>query len=378
MARFSVRGSLLLDGELVRGALLVDGRRIVQVLREPVSEPLPRPVVEADIVSPGLIDLQVNGGFGVEVGEDPESIRHLAEVLPSTGVTGFLATAISSPPDFYPRLFAAFATARDAAGARPLGLHLEGPLLSPLRVGAHRKEVIESADASLIDQLLESEDVRLVTLAPERPGAMEWICKLRDRDVIVSLGHTNATASELIRGIDAGATMVTHLFNAMSPFTHRAPGAMGATLADNRVIAGLIVDGIHSDPLSARLAVRAKGTGGIALVTDMMSAAGLPPGEYGLGGKKVIVDEMSARLEDGTLAGAIITLDEAVRNTARWAGVTPAQALTMATEVPARLLGFRYTGRLAAGMDADLALFDQNLQVQATYVGGEQVYRSQQ
>jgi N-acetylglucosamine-6-phosphate deacetylase len=374
MTAFSVRGSLLLDRELVPGALVVDGGRITRVMREPIHESLPQPVVASPIVSPGLIDLQVNGGFGAEVGEDPEAIRCLARALPATGVTGFLATAVSSPPEFYPRLYSAFAAARDAPGARPLGLHLEGPFLSPQRIGAHRREVVENADPALIDQLLPAADIRLMTLAPERPGAMDWIWKLRRHGVIVSLGHTNATAEEFIQGIDAGATMVTHLFNAMSPFTHRAPNAAGAALTDDRVVAGLIVDGIHTDPLSVRLAIRAKGVDGIVLVTDMMSATGLSPGDYTLGGKKVKVDTTSARLEDGTLAGSIITMDDAVRNTATWGGVTVAEALAMATEVPARLLGSATTGRLAAGMDADLVLFDRDLRVQATYVRGRQVY----
>jgi N-acetylglucosamine-6-phosphate deacetylase len=289
-------------------------------------------------------------------------------------VTGFLATAVSSPAEFYPRLYAAFEAARDAPGARPLGLHVEGPFISPQRIGAHRREVIESADPALIDVLLAGRELRLLTLAPERPGALDWIRRLQKRGVVVSLGHTDATADELIRGIDAGATMVTHLFNAMPPFAHRAPGAIGAALIDNRVMAGLIVDGIHSDPLSVRLAIRAKGKERIVLVTDMMSAAGLSPGRYALGGKTVLVDGTSARLEDGTLAGSIITMDEAVRNTARWGGVTPAEALLMATEVPARVLGLSSIGRLAAGFDADLALFDRDLRVHATFVRGERVF----
>jgi N-acetylglucosamine-6-phosphate deacetylase len=374
MTAFSIHGNLLLDRDLVPGALVVEDGHITRVLREPIHQLLPQPVIESAIVSPGLIDLQVNGGFGVEVGEDPEAIRCLARMLPATGVTGFLATAVSSPPEFYPRLYAAFAAARDAPGARPIGLHLEGPYFSPQRVGAHRRDVVENADPGLIDQLLPAADVRLMTLAPERPGAMDWIWKLRRHGVIVSLGHTNATAEEFIQGVDAGAAMVTHLFNAMSPFTHRAPNAAGAALTDDRVVAGLIVDGIHVDPLGIRLAIRAKGVDGIVLVTDMMSATGLSPGEYALGGKKVMVDTTSARLEDGTLAGSIITMDQAVGNTAKWGGVTTAEALAMATEVPARLIGSGTTGRLAAGMDADLVLFDRDLRVQATYVCGRQVF----
>jgi N-acetylglucosamine-6-phosphate deacetylase len=371
---FSVRGKLLLGGRLVEGALVVEGGQIAAIERGGTDRQLPRPVIEADTVAPGLIDLQVNGGFGVEVGHDPNALRHLAAELPRTGITAFLPTAVSSPPEFYPPLFQALSTARDVPGARVLGLHIEGPFLSPQRIGAHREEVIAGAQPDLIDTFLGCPDVRLVTLAPELPGALEWISRLRKRGIVVSLGHTNATAEEFSRGVDAGAAMATHLYNAMSSFQHRAPNAVGAALTDERVTCGLIVDGIHSDPLSVRLAVRAKGVERVCLVTDMMSAAGMPEGEHTLFGKRVVIDETSARLENGTLAGSIITMDATVRNTVRWGGVTPAQALTMATEVPARLLSLPDSGSLAAGNAADLVLLDAALEVSATYVGGECVY----
>jgi N-acetylglucosamine-6-phosphate deacetylase len=169
--------------------------------------------------------------------------------------------------------------------------------------------------------------------------------------------------------------MATHLYNAMSPFGHRAPGAIGAALTDERVTVGLIADGVHSHPASLRLAVRAKGTDRVALVTDMMAGAGMPPGRYQLGGQPVVVDDTASHLDDGTLAGAILTLDQAVRNAVRLAGVTPAQALRMATEVPARLLGLTESGRIVAGAIGDLALFDENLRVVATFIGGEMAYR---
>jgi N-acetylglucosamine-6-phosphate deacetylase len=168
--------------------------------------------------------------------------------------------------------------------------------------------------------------------------------------------------------------MATHLYNAMSPFAHRAPGSIGGALTDDRVTVGLIADGIHSHPASLRLAVRAKGVERIALVTDMMAAAGMPAGRYTLGGQSVLVDDQAARLEDGTLAGAIVVLDQAIRNMVCWAGVTPAEAITMATEVPARLLGLTDRGRIIAGGIADLVLFDEHLEVAATIVSGRQVY----
>lgn len=373
-AVFSLRGKLLLGEQLVEGALVIEDGRIAGIERGPGRAELPEPVIEADTIAPGLIDLQVNGGFGVEVGHDPDAFAHLAAQLPATGVTAFLPTAVSSPPEFYPPLYEALEKAREAPGARILGLHLEGPFLSPRRIGAHRSDVIAGAPPSLLETFLEGPDVRVVTLAPELPGALEWIARLRERGIVVSLGHTNATAEEFLRGVDAGAGMATHLYNAMSPFEHRAPNAIGAALVDPRVTCGLIVDGIHSHPLSVRLAMRAKGIARICLVTDMMSAAGMSHGEHTLFGKKVVIDATSARLENGTLAGSIITMDATVRNAVRWGGATLGQALSMATEVPARLLGLRDTGRLTVGGSADLVLLDGDLKVIATYVRGTRMY----
>jgi N-acetylglucosamine-6-phosphate deacetylase len=217
-----------------------------------------------------------------------------------------------------------------------------------------------------------------MTLAPERTGALERIRHLRERGVLVSLGHTDATLEEFVAGVDAGAEMATHLFNAMSPFAHRAPGAIGAALTDDRVTVGLIADGIHAHPASLRLAVRAKGIERVALVSDMMAAAGMPPGPYPLGGQQVMVDGESARLADGTLAGSVLTLDRAVRNAVRWVGVTAAEALAMATAVPARLLGLTDRGRIVTGGIADLVLLDADLRVVTTLVAGQVAYQRKQ
>jgi len=367
---FAVVGRLALADHLEEGAVVVDGGRIIEVVRSPREGNLPTRVLRAEIVAPGLIDLQVNGGFGVEVGRDPSAIAVLAHRLPQTGVTGFLPTLISSPADAYPRLFAEVAAASGGPGAAPLGLHLEGPFLAPARKGAHPLAAIEAADDRLFDGVLAEEAVRLATLAPERAGALGRIRRLRQRGVVVSLGHTEATAEAFAAGVDAGGEMATHLYNAMSPLGHRAPGAVGAALADERVTVGLIADGVHVHPVALRLAWLAKGPERIALVSDMMAAAGMPPGEYRLGPQAVLVDQTSARLGDGTLAGSILTLDRAVRNVVRWLDLPVAVALRMATETPARLLGLADRGRLVAGARADLALFDADLAVTATVIGG--------
>jgi N-acetylglucosamine-6-phosphate deacetylase len=373
---FALRGKLAIAGRLEAGAVVIAGDRIVAVLLSPRDGELPARVIDAEIIAPGLIDLQVNGGFGVEVGADPAALRELACRLPETGVTAYLPTLISSLAADYQPAFAAFVAARNAPGARALGFHLEGPFLSPARKGAHPLAAIEQADARLFDALLASDLVRMVTLAPERPGALERIRRLWERDVLVSLGHTNATFEEFVAGVDAGAEMATHLYNAMSPFAHRAPGAIGAALTNERVTVGLIADGIHSHPASLQLAVRAKGVERIALISDLMAAAGMPPGQYHLGGQAVTVDTATVRLSDGTLAGAVLTLDQGIRNMVRWAGVTPAAALQMATETPARLLGLTDRGRLVPGSIADLAIFDDPLRLTETFIAGQTVFRA--
>lgn len=372
MSRFAVRGDILSGDAPRRRALVIADGRIAAI-----SEAVPggMPVYDAAYLAPGFIDLQVNGGFGVAVGDDPAAIRTLAARLPQTGVTAFLPTVITAPPAFYAKAVAAFEAARDAPGARPLGLHLEGPFLSPQRHGAHRSDLIAAADPATFDALLDSGAVRLVTVAPERPGALALIRRLAARGVLVSLGHTDATYEQFIAGVDAGARMATHLYNAMSPFRHREPGAVGAALLADRVTAGLIADGVHSHPASLALALRAKTAAGIALVTDMMAAAGMPPGEYALGGRTVIADGTAARLPDGTLAGSLLTMDAAVRNMRRWAGARAADAVAMASETPAHMLGMTRMGRLGIGHDADLVLLDHEMRVQMTIIGGEIAYQ---
>jgi N-acetylglucosamine-6-phosphate deacetylase len=376
--RFAVRGQLAIGGVLEAGAVVVEDDRIIEVLQAPRNGALPSPIIDSAVVSPGLIDLQVNGGFGAEVGPDPGALSTLARRLPESGVTAYLPTLVSSSSATYRAAFSAFEDflgTSDTWGAQALGFHLEGPFLSRERKGAHPLSAIEQADRRLFDELLGCAWLRLMTLSPERPDGQERIRRLRRRGILVSLGHTDATLEEFIAGVDAGAGMATHLYNAMSPFHHRAPGSVGGALSDDRVTVGLIADGIHSHPASLRLAVRAKGIERIALVTDIMAAAGMPPGRYALGGQTVVVDDQTARLEDGTLAGAVVFLDQAIRNMVRWTGVTPAEAISMATEVPKRLLGLADRGRIIAGSIADLVLFDENLEVVTTIVSGRQVYQ---
>lgn len=372
MERYAVRGTLALGDGPRPGAVVVEGGRIAEVSREQGGWGLPGRVLDAAIVAPGFVDLQVNGGFGIEVGADPAAIRALAARLPETGVTSWLPTVVTSPAAIYRDVLAGFAQVGACPGARPLGLHLEGPYLSPARKGAHQARWMDpDPDApGLFDEFLASDAVRLMTLAPERPGALGRIRRLRERGVLVSLGHTDATFAGFTAGVEAGAAMATHLYNAMSPFAHREPGAIGAALSDDRVAVGLIADGVHAHPAALRLALAAKGAERIALVTDMMAAAGMPPGAYPLGGQTVTTDGQTARLADGTLAGATITMDAAVRTMVAGAGAAVSDAIRMATETPAHLLGRPDLGRLAPGSPADLVLLDVDLYPVATIIAG--------
>lgn len=372
-ARFAVRGRLVVDGTLVPGAVVVEKGRIAAVLRDSAGD-LPDPVYSASIVSPGFIDLQVNGGFGVEVGDGVHAIRHLSANLPTTGVTGYLPTLISSSSSVYPKALEAFVAGRNAEGAKPLGLHLEGPFIAEARAGAHRVEAIREATTDLFDLFFGRDALKLVTLAPEVGGALRRIEKLRSEGVVVSLGHTDASYEEFVQGIDAGATMATHLYSAMSGFNHRAPGAVGAALLDERVTVGIIADGVHCHPASVRLALRLKGADRVALVTDAIAGAGMEPGVYKLDGQDIFVDDSLARLPSGRLAGSILTLDQAVRNVAAWAPGGISEACRMASEVPARLLGLASKGSLNVSCDADLVLLDENFSVLSTFREGRCLY----
>jgi N-acetylglucosamine-6-phosphate deacetylase len=372
---FAVRGRLLFGTSIEPGTLIVEGDRIHSVQRGLVSDGnLPSEILDVDIISPGLIDLQVNGADGVEADENPRNIEHISRWSVSSGVTAWLPTVVTSAAAFYPEVFAGWNQVDPTIGATPLGFHLEGPFLAPARKGAHRLDYIEAAPESLYDLWLEQSSIKLVTLAPDRPGAIGHIRRLREQGIVVSLGHTDATYETFESGVDAGATMATHLFNAMSPMHHRNPGAMIATMTDDRVTAGLIPDAVHSHPAAVRLAMRAKGPDRIAIVSDMMSAAGLPSGTFQIGRRDVTVSGDSVTLPDGTLAGSVLTMDRAVRNLVEWAGVSLADALHMCSCVPANVLGDASRGRLIAGARSDLTIWSSDLEVQQTFVGGSSQY----
>jgi N-acetylglucosamine-6-phosphate deacetylase len=358
------------------------------------GSPPARPDVElADgVLLPGFIDLQVNGYFGVELATaDAAGWATVSARLPETGTTSFLPTFITSPMD---ELHAALRRATGilaesvtapgerggaagAAGARILGIHLEGPFIARKRCGAHNPAWIADLDPDTIGGLLAAGSglVRVVTLAPELTGAMAAIKQLTEAGVLVSIGHSDATAQQVAAAATEGATMVTHLFNGQRPMHHREPGVAGQALADPRLTSGLIADLRHVDGRVAAIAFAAA-PGRIFLVTDAAPCAGMPPGRYVLGGEPIDLPpgdtEPPVRV-DGTLAGSALRMDAAVANMVT-AGVGLVESVAAATRIPADLIGRPDLGRIAAGAAADLTWLGDDLRAKATWIAGRQVY----
>jgi N-acetylglucosamine-6-phosphate deacetylase len=350
----------LVDGLLVKGDVEVLDGRISSV---GIASRTGR-----GIAVPGFVDLQVNGFGGVDfLDADADGYRRAGEALLETGVTAYLPTLITSPEQ---QILAAMSEV-PVSEARPriLGMHLEGPFLSPNRLGTHEASSRRDPDLALLDRLLDSGPVRLMTLAPELPGATELIDRLLERGVAVSLGHTDATAEQANAAFDRGARSVTHLYNAMRPFLHRDPGIVGAALARDDVIVGIIVDGIHLAPETVRVTWRAAREQ-LALVTDAITGAGVADGSYSLGNLDVRVHEGTVRGPDGVLAGSVLTMDEAVRNL-HALGVPFEEAVAAATSTPARVLGEPDLGRIDVGLPADLVVLNEGLEIERVLVGGE-------
>jgi N-acetylglucosamine-6-phosphate deacetylase len=361
------------------GYVLVTDGRVAEVGR---GTPPRRPdlVLGTGYLVPGLIDLQVNGYFGVNLADaEPAGWALVARRLPETGITAFLPTFVTAPVAEMSHALrcASVLVADPPAGARVLGVHMEGPFLAPTRAGAHRREWMVTPTQATVANLLAAGAgaLRVVTLAPEVEGGLAAVAALASAGVVVSVGHSDATARQVAAAADAGARMVTHLFNAQRPLHHREPGVVGQALADPRLTSGLIADLTHVAAAACAIAFAAA-PGRICLVTDASAAAGMAPGRYRLGGKLVEVrpgDGQAPRLADGTLAGSVLRMDRAVANAVA-AGVGLAEAVAAATRVPADVLGRPDLGRLSPRAAADLVWLDDDLRAQATWVAGERVY----
>jgi N-acetylglucosamine-6-phosphate deacetylase len=350
----------LVDGRLVRGDVeIADGRVAAYGLSSPNGRSL---------AAPGFVDLQVNGFAGVDLLDaDAGGYRRVGDALLETGVTAYLPTFITAPEE---QLLAALREAPAGSdGPRILGVHLEGPFLSPRRLGIHPAAARRDPDVDLLERLLSAGPVRLVTLAPELPGADALIDILVRHEIAISCGHSDATAEQANAAFDSGVRTVTHLFNAMRPFRHRDPGIAGAALARDDVIVQIIVDGVHLAVETARVVLGAA-RGRIALVTDAMAGAGLTDGIYRLGGLEIEIRAGVARGPTGALAGSTLTMIEAVRNF-HALGASFEDAVGAATEVPARVLRLPSAGRLGVGLPADIVVLSDDLEVERVLVEGQ-------
>jgi N-acetylglucosamine-6-phosphate deacetylase len=368
-------GARIFDGERLHDdrALVIEGASVQALTRFENRPPGGEQVdLGGGILGPGFVDWQINGGGGVLFNAEPtvEGIAAIAAAHRRAGVTAFLPTVVTDAPRV---LAEALAAAREARERVPgaLGIHVEGPFIDPRRKGVHPPEFIRAMLKEDADALMAAHaGVMVVTLAPASV-ALEFVGRLAKAGIIVSLGHSDASAEETQAVFDAGASAVTHLYNAMSQLASRAPGVVGATLADPRIICGLIADGEHAHALAYRAALAAKGPRGIALVSDAMPPAAGGPDVFELQGRRMIRVGNKLVADDGTLAGAAITMRDAVDYVVKVLKIPLADALMMATLTPARLLRIDdRIGRLKPGHRADLVHLTDDLQVSAVWTGG--------
>ena len=351
------------EAALVRGVVLPGDVEVIEGIVAAVG----LPGVGRGLAVPGFLDLQVNGFGGVDfLGADRAGFARAGDALLETGVTAYLPTFITAPEDDL--VEGLRAVPLDAPGPRILGVHLEGPFLAPGRLGAHPPSARRDPDAALLDRLLAAGPVRLMTLAPELPGALEVIDLLLARGITVSCGHTDATAEQAHAAFDRGVRTVTHLFNSMRPLGHRDPGIVGAALARPDVVLQVIVDGIHLADEVVRI-THAAAPDRVALVTDAIAGARAGDGAVTLGGVEVEIVDGVARRADGVLAGSTLTMIEAVRNLHRL-GASLEGALAAASTVPARVLGLPDHGVLDVGVNADIVVLDDALEIERVVVDG--------
>lgn len=390
----------LRGGRIVTPGVVVDGG-VITVADGVIAGIAAAPEVSpADIdctgcwIVPGFIDTHIHGTDGVDVLDGPGALATVARTLPKYGVTGFCPTSVACSPDILAAFLTAVGAARaapEAAAARVVGAHLESNFINPDYAGAqppgclrlprgaraeHEGAFTGEAVLDVIDAHREA--VRIVTVAPELPGGLDLVRRLSAAGHRVSLGHSAATYDEAMAAIAAGARHATHLFNRMAPFSHRAPGLVGAVLTVPEVTCEVIGDGHHVHVAAARLAVAAKGPGDIIAITDAAAVAGLPIGATGrLGGATIRAGEHTAELLDGTVAGSRATMDAVFRWFVQVVGLGVPDVVRLTSETPARALGQPHLGRLAAGAAADCVVLDDSFRVRQTWVGGRLAWNSE-
>lgn len=396
MLAFSAAKLLGARGVVENPLLLVEDGRVREILNtRSVQPPTGVPVCDfADaLIAPGYFDLHIHGGAGYDVMDaKPDALPAIERLLARHGVTSYFPTTVTAEMDTtlraLERLGAAIENRKQANGgtgnrahatpsvemrAIPLGIHLEGPFISHERCGVHPPAALLAPTLPLFERFWQASrgQIRMITIAPELEGAPEVIAEASRRGVCVSLGHSDADFAGAEVGIDAGARHATHTFNAMRPLDHRSPGILGAVLTDDRMTADIIADGVHLDPAIVKLFAEAKGPERTVLITDAISATGMPNGRYPLGSFEVDVKDGRCTL-NGRLAGSVLTMDQAVRNLARFAEWDLPSAIAAASRNPARVAKLEKKGSLAVGADADFVVLNHDGEVLRTFVAGNE------
>ena len=382
-----INGTIITPFYLVSGkAIIVEKGKIKEIVNK--EELSTATLTGAEVIEgkdkyivSGYIDIHVHGGGGSDVMDgDYEAINQIAIAHSHFGTTSFLPTTMTMSKDKIIRSLRSICEAvkKGTAGAEILGIHMEGPYINPEKKGAQKEDDIKKIS---IEEFLEFNQasgnlIRLVTIAPEMPGAIGLIKYLYKQGIIASVGHSNATYVQTQAGIQVGLSHVTHIFNAMRGLRHREPGVVGAALTSPELTVEVIADGIHIHPIVLKILTKIKEGEKVVLITDAMRAAGLKEGTYDLGGQEVIVAKGQARLKDETLAGSVLTMDKAVKNMVSKVGISLPKAIQMASFNPAKSIGIdNKKGSLEPGKDADIVILNKKLEVELTMVAGKVVYR---
>lgn len=373
MKKCIINGKIILHDQIVEKNVFIEDDKIVEISdRQPIDEE--KIDAKGLYVSPGFIDVHTHGRGGSDtMYASFEDLNTISKATLKTGVTSFLPTTMTMPVDDIAKAIDNLAQHKDQVeGAQILGTHLEGPFFNKKYKGAQPEEcMILPTVENYCSFVKDHQDViRKISIAPELEHSIELIQYLKDKNTVVSLGHTNATYDEAQAAINAGATSGTHTFNAMTPLTHRAPGVVGAIMINDSVYAELILDGVHVNYAAAKALLRTKGKDKITLITDSLEAAGLENGKYLLGNQDVYVKDGEARLIDGTLAGSIVSMNVAVKNARDHLGLSLNEAVNLASYNPAQSLNEDLLGEIKVGKYADIIFFDEDIQIQSVMIKG--------
>ncbi len=374
MKKCITNGKIILHDEIVEKNVFIENDKIIEISdRQPINEE----IIDANglYVSPGFVDVHTHGRGGSDTMYATfEDLNIISKATLKTGVTSFLPTTMTMPVDAIAKAIENIAINKDKVeGAQVLGTHLEGPFFNKIYKGAQPEEcmILPTVD-NYLSFVKEYQDiVRKISIAPELEHSLELIEYLKDKNTVVSLGHTNATYEEAQKAIDAGATSGTHTYNAMTPLTHRAPGVVGAVMTNNSVYAELILDGVHVHYAAARALLGTKGKDKVILITDSLEAAGLEDGKYLLGNQDVYVKNGEARLLSGALAGSIVSMNVAVKNAYHHLGITLNEAVNLASYNPAKSINEDLLGEIKVGNFADIIFFDEDIDVKNVMIKGQ-------